>query len=63
MLVVYSTGDRTIHRDSGRYTYEIAGTPDKELLVLHNSGHALTVDSEWRVVAERTEQFIAKHAP
>ena len=61
LLVVYSTGDRTIHRESGRYTFELAGTPDKELLVLHNSGHALTVDSEWRVVAERTAEFIARH--
>ena len=60
-LVVYSTGDRTIHRDSGRYTFEFAGSTDKELLVLHNSGHALTVDSEWRVVAERTAEFIARH--
>jgi carboxylesterase len=61
LLVVYSTGDRTIHADSGRYTYEIAGSPDKELLVLNHSGHALTVDSEWRAVAERTAGFIARH--
>ena len=61
LLVVYSVGDRTIHRDSGRYTFEVAGTPDKELLVLHNSGHALTVDSEWRLVAGRTAEFIEQH--
>jgi esterase/lipase len=30
------------------------------MLVLHNSGHALTVDSEWEMVAERTLRFITR---
>jgi esterase/lipase len=37
------------------------GSKDKQLLLLHNSGHALTVDSEWELVAERTYAFIQAH--
>lgn len=63
LLVVHSTGDQTIHPDSARYTYERAGSTEKELVTLHNSGHCLTVDSEWEDVAERTYRFIREHLP
>jgi carboxylesterase len=62
LLVAYSTGDRQIGRGSGQYVYEHAGSPDKERIELHNSGHALTVDSEWRAVADATARFIARNS-
>ncbi len=61
LLVIHSTGDQAITPDSARYTYERAGSVDKELVTLHNSGHVITVDSEWETVAERTYTFIRTH--
>lgn len=61
LLVVHSTLDTAIHPRSARYTCERAGSTDKELVTLHNSGHCLTVDSEWEHVAEMTYQFVQAH--
>ncbi len=61
LLVIHSTGDETIHPSSAQRTYERAGSSDKELITLHNSGHCLTVDSEWEFVAQKTHDFIQAH--
>ena len=58
VLVIHSTRDTAIHPDSARRTYKRVGATDKELVTLHNSGHCLTVDSEWERVAEKTYAFI-----
>jgi carboxylesterase len=63
LLIIHSTGDETIAPDSAQVTYSRAGSPDKELVTLHNSGHVITVDSEWQTVAERTYAFIQAHLP
>jgi carboxylesterase len=62
LLVVYSTGDRTIRSDSAQYTFDNAGSADKELVRLQNSGHCITVDTEWEFVAQKTAAWMAKHA-
>jgi len=62
LLIIHSTLDQAIHPSSARLTYERAGSTDKELVTLHNSGHCLTVDSEWEFVAEKTYEFIQSHA-
>ena len=61
ILIIHSTLDTAIHPDSARRTYERVGSADKELVTLHNSGHCLTVDSEWETVAEKTYTFIQAH--
>jgi carboxylesterase len=61
LLVVNSTADKTIHPDSAQYTYDHAGSTDKELVTLHDCGHVLTVDNEWEAAAEKTYQFIEGH--
>ena len=61
VLGIHSTGDTAIHPDSARRTYERVGATDKELVTLHNSGHGITVDSEWEAVAEKTHEFIRTH--
>jgi len=61
LLIIHSTLDQAIHPNSARYTYERAGSTDKELVTLHNSGHCVTVDSEWEAVAEKTYEFIQMH--
>ena len=60
-LIIHSTLDQAIHSRSARYTYERVGSTEKELVTLHNSGHCITVDSEWEAVAERTYAFIQTH--
>lgn len=61
VLIIHSTADLTLHPDSARFVYDRVGSTDKKLLTLHNSGHVLTVDSEWEQVAEATYQFILEH--
>ncbi len=61
-LVIHSTRDTVIHPTSARRTYAGLGSKDKELVTLHNSGHCLTVDSEWEFVAEKTYTFIQRHS-
>jgi carboxylesterase len=63
LLIVHSTLDCSIHPNSARLTYERVGSADKELVTLHNSGHVITVDSEWEAVAEKTYEFIQAHSP
>jgi carboxylesterase len=62
-LIVYSTLDRLIGSNSAQYTYDHIGTPDKTLIALKNSGHDVTLDSEWEDVADQTFQFILNHSP
>jgi carboxylesterase len=63
VLIIYSTADETIHPNSASLTYRRLGSTDKELVTLHHSGHVITVDSEWEVVAKQTYQFIQAHLP
>ena len=62
-LIIYSTLDRLIARNSAKFTYDQIGASDKTLMALHNSGHDVTLDSEWEKVADYTYQFIRKHSP
>ncbi|HVF24480.1 MAG TPA: alpha/beta fold hydrolase [Anaerolineales bacterium] len=59
-LIIYSTLDRLIARNSAQFTYDHIGTANKTLITLHNSGHDVTLDSEWKEVTEQTWQFIRK---
>jgi len=61
LLVVHSTGDETIQADAAEFVCKQAGSPDKKLVTLHNSGHVITVDSEWKRVAGETHRFIQTH--
>ncbi|MCD6519746.1 MAG: alpha/beta fold hydrolase [Anaerolineae bacterium] len=61
-LVFYSTRDKLIRPDSARVTFEKLGSEDKELVVLHNSGHCMTVDSEREEIFARTWGFIVAHS-
>jgi carboxylesterase len=60
-LIIHSTLDTAIHRNSARYTYERVGSAEKEMVTLDNSGHSITVDTEWETVAERTYTFVQEH--
>ena len=57
LLVIHSTGDHAIHPDSARRTFGRAGSADKQLLTLHESGHCITVDRSWESVAAADVRF------
>jgi carboxylesterase len=57
-LVVYSMDDKTIHETSAQITFDGLGSAQKRMVTLRDSGHALTVDGEWKEVAEQTARFI-----
>ncbi len=61
VLIIHSTLDTAIHPSSAQRTYDRIGSADKELVTLHNSGHCVTVDSEWEAVADKTYEFIRAH--
>lgn len=62
LLVIQTALDHHVHPRSGRYIMERAASADKELITLHDSGHALTVDAEWERVAKKTYQFVQAHS-
>lgn len=61
LLIVYSVGDGAIHPTSAQRTYARAGSKDKQILKLEQSGHGITVDREWQRVAELTLSWVKQH--
>lgn len=61
-LVVHATGDTVIHPRSAAETLALLGSSDKGMLGLHDSGHCLTADKEWQVVAGRSLAFVERVA-
>jgi carboxylesterase len=59
-LIVHSTLDRLIARNSAQYTHDHLGGSEKTLIALHNSGHNVTLDSEWEAVSTYTYDFIQR---
>lgn len=60
LLIVYSTKDPMVDAKGVQLLYDQVGSTDKELVTLHESGHVVTVDSEWKVVAKKSYQFITE---
>ena len=63
ILVIHSTKDDAIPLRAAQLVYDRVGSSDKKLFTLHESGHPITVDSEWEAAAEQTYQFIVAHTP
>ena len=61
-IVFCSTHDSSIDIPAVRGSFARLGSEDKELVVLHNSGHVLTVDAERESVFARAYGFISGHA-
>lgn len=61
LLIIYSTGDASIDPTSAQRTYAMAGSADKQIIKLQQSGHVITVDRQWRYVAEQTLAWIKQH--
>jgi carboxylesterase len=61
LLIVYSAGDGAIDPTSAQRTYDLAGSADKQIVRIEQSGHVITVDRQWRSVAERTLTWVKTH--
>ncbi len=61
LLILYSTGDAAISPDSAQRTYELAGSGDKQIIKIDQSGHVITVDRQWKYVADQTLAWVRKH--
>lgn len=62
-LVIYSDGDRSIHPHSGPETVRrLSQQAPVEVVILHDSGHAVVADREWEIVAEATHRFVQRYA-
>jgi carboxylesterase len=61
LLAFYSRHDTRV-KQSGIFTlFEKVSSEHKELVEVDDSGHELTLDSSWEVVAEKTYQFLLWH--
>ena len=60
LLVIYSTADETVRPDGIELLLKKAGSSEKEVVTLQNSGHIITLDQERDVVAAKSYQFIRK---
>jgi carboxylesterase len=61
-LLIQSAKDPVIRQDSGRMIFQHIGSKDKECMMLQNSGHRVTIDGEWEIVAEKTYEFITQRS-
>jgi len=59
LLAFQSVLDQAIHPDCGKILMRSVASSDKELVVLHNSGHCVTVDSEREAVWAKTYAWIS----
>lgn len=58
VLLVQSAADATVPVDHAQLHHEKISAKDKEILIVENSGHIVTRDSERETVFEKIEQFI-----
>ncbi len=61
LLIVYSTGDGSIHPTSAQRTYDRVGSKDKHIIKIEGSGHVITADAQWRFVTEQTLAWVRQH--
>jgi len=62
LLLMQGAKDRTIPPESSQYFFDHVGSQDKEIILFQNSGHAITVDSERKMVWQRAYEFIVEHS-
>ena len=62
-LIVQGVLDPAIAPDCAEIVNDEVGSKVKEVLLLNNSGHLVTIDGEWEHVAETTYQFIQTLVP
>ena len=61
LLIFQGTKDDVIAPVCSRIVHDHVASKDKEMFSLDNSGHCLTIDSQWDIAAEKTQQFITRN--
>ena len=62
-LIVQGALDPDLDPGCAQIVYDGVRSKEKEILILNNSSHVLTIDFEWEQLAEKTYQFIRTHVP
>jgi carboxylesterase len=62
ILIFQSTRDESIRPECGKIVLDSVGSMDKELVLLRNSGHCVTVDSEREFVWRKTHEWMAERS-
>lgn len=63
LLILHSIRDQIIDSASAQFVYKGTGSTDKQIFMLDNSGHVITLDVQWEIVADRTKMFIHQQIP
>ena len=62
ILVIQGERDNMVSPDTAQGIYNSVGSTDKELLMIPNSGHILTLDAAHEFVWQRAHDFMVKIA-
>ena len=63
ILIIQGEQDNMVAPATALSIYDQVGSEDKELLMVENSGHILTLDAGHEIVWQRAYEFIQDHAP
>lgn len=61
IFVMHGLKDKTLTVENANFIYNNAGSTEKEIFFLDNSGHGITVDSQKEIVFEKSYNFIKKY--
>ena len=62
VLLIQSQGDKTVHSDHITKYYDLIPSETKEKIMIKNSGHIITCDSERRFVFDSINKFILNNS-
>lgn len=60
LLIMQAADDESVHPRNAQYVYDRVSSPDKELILLGDCYHMITVDNERDTVFYETEMFIKR---
>jgi len=63
ILLIHSKKDSEVDATGARHVYDRVASKDRQFLLLERSGHVLSLDSEWPVVAARIHRFVGDCLP
>ena len=62
LLIMQGLRDATVRPASAQYIHDHVGSADKQVILLPESGHCITIDKERQAVWSHAAAFIAAHA-
>ena len=60
VLLIHSRDDNYVVKDSMQQIYDHLGTPDKQMLWIEGSGHAITIDARRQTVFKAAADFVRR---